>query len=177
MSLLADAGHLFSDVIALGIALLATWFVYFSNWTGLDVAVSLFIACLVGLSAIPLLRDGLEVLMEYAPPAINPARVKVALESFATVCEVEKLHIWTIGTGQVAFCAHITVKSTGGEERDRLLKQLQTYLEQEFDIRESTLQLTNCNSMKMAELHPLMSGDLWTQLTEKKRETSAAQPK
>jgi cobalt-zinc-cadmium efflux system protein len=90
--------------------------------------------------------------------------VEAALKSFEAVCQVEKLHIWTIGSGQVALCAHLTVDAMGGGERDRLVKQLQTYLEQEFDIRESTLQLTHRDSTEIKELHPLLSGSLITRL-------------
>jgi len=64
----------------------------------------------------------------------------------------------------VALCAHLTVDAMGGGERDRLVKQLQTYLEQEFDIRESTLQLTHRDSTEIKELHPLLSGSLITRL-------------
>jgi cobalt-zinc-cadmium efflux system protein len=156
--------HVVADTASSVGVILAAWVVYLFNWTWVDAAVSLLIAFSVSFSTLPLVRDSLEVLMEYAPRSINPTRVEAALKSFEAVCQVEKLHIWTIGSGQVALCAHLTVDAIGGGERDRLVKQLQTYLEQEFDIHESTLQLTHRDSTEIRELHPLLSGSLITRL-------------
>ncbi len=152
--------HVVADTASSVGVIFAALVIYFFNWTWVDAVVSLIIACSVGLSALPLVRDSLEVLMEYAPRSVNPARVEAALKSFAGVCQVEKLHIWTLGSGQVALCAHLTVDAISGGERDRLVKRLQTHLEQEFDIRESTLQLTHRNSTEFKDFHPLLSGNL-----------------
>jgi len=156
--------HVVADTASSVGVILAACVVYLFNWTWVDAAVSLLIAFSVSFSTLPLVRDSLEVLMEYAPRSINPTRVEAALKSFEAVFQVEKLHIWTIGSGQVALCAHLTVDAIGGGERDRLVKQLQTYLEQEFDIHESTLQLTHRDSTEIRELHPLLTGNLITRL-------------
>ena len=58
---------------------------------------------------------------------------------------MEKLHIWTITSGQVALCTRLVVESLSAQERDRLLRELQAHLNQRFGIRESTLQLTAFN--------------------------------
>jgi cobalt-zinc-cadmium efflux system protein len=158
--------HVVADTAgSLGI-ILAALLVYCFNWTWVDAVVSLLISCTIGLSTLPLVRESLDVLMEYAPRSVDPAKVEAALKSFQGVCQVEKLHIWTVGSGQVALCAHLTVDAIGGGERDRLAKQLQTHLEQEFGISESTLQLTQYNSMEMVKLHPLLSGSLIVKLNK-----------
>jgi len=159
--------HVLADTASSVGVILAALVVYLFNWTWVDAGVSLLIVCSVSFSAFPLVKDSLEVLMEYSPRSIDPTRVEAAIKGFEAVCQVEKLHIWTISSGQVALCAHLTVDAIGGGERDRLTKQLQTHLEQEFDIRESTLQLTHRNSTEVMELHPLLSGNLITQLTRK----------
>ncbi len=110
--------------------------------------------------------------MEYAPRSVNPAKVKAALKSFAAVYQVEKLHIWTIGSGQVALCAHLTIDALGGAERDRLTKRLQTHLKQEFDIHETILQLTCRNSTEFRDSHPLLTGSLMAKINTTKRDDS-----
>jgi cobalt-zinc-cadmium efflux system protein len=156
--------HVVADTASsLGI-LFAALLIYLFNWTWIDAGVSLLIAISISLSSIPLVRDSLEVLMEYAPRSVDPAKVEAALKSFVAVCEVEKLRIWTIGSGQVALCAHLIVDVTGGGERDRLIKQLQNHLEREFDIGESTLQLTHHHSTELIELHPLLRSSLSAKL-------------
>ncbi len=158
--------HVVADTASSVGVILAALLIYFFNWIWIDAVVGIIIACSISFSALPLVRDSLEVLMEYAPRSINPAKVEAALESFAAVFQVEKLHIWTVGSGQVALCAHLTVDAIGGGERDRLTKQLQTHLEQEFGIRESTLQLTHRNSTEFMELHPLLSSSLIAKLNQ-----------
>lgn len=160
--------HVVADTASSVGVILAALVVYFFNWTWVDAVVSLLIACSIILSALPLVKDSLEVLMEYAPRSVDPAMVETALKSFAGVEQVQKLHIWMIGSNQVALCAHLSVEALGGGERDRLTKQIQTHLQQEFDIHQSILQLTHRNSLEMMELHPLLSGNLIEQLNKNK---------
>lgn len=159
--------HVVADTASSVGVILAALVVYFFNWIWVDALVSLLIACSIILSALPLVKDSLEVLMEYAPRSVDPAMVEAAFKSFVGVYQVQKLHIWMIGSNQVALCAHLTVEALGGGERDRLTKQIQTHLEQEFDIHQSTLQLTHRNSMEIREVHPLLSGNLMEQLNKK----------
>jgi len=140
--------------------ILAAIAIYFFNWAWIDAAVSLLIAGSVGLTALPLVQESLEILMEYAPASAAPVKVEAALNSFAEVECVQKLHIWTITSGKVALSAHLIVNSLSSEQRDRLLRQLQVHLEQEFGIRESTLQLTSRKSQEAFALHPLLNSNL-----------------
>lgn len=160
--------HVVADTASSVGVILAALVVYFFNWTWVDAVVSLLIACSIILSALPLVKDSLEVLMEYAPRSVEPAMVETTLKSFAGVEEVQKLHIWMIGSNQVALCAHLNVEGLSSGERDRLTKQIQTHLEQEFNIHQSILQLTGRNSLEMMELHPLLSGSLLEQLNRNK---------
>lgn len=159
--------HVVADAASSVGVILAALAVYFLNWVWVDAAVSLLIACSVGFSALPLIQHSLEILMEYAPRSVDPAKVEAALNSFAMVERVEKLHIWTITSGEVALCAHIVVDSCSSQQRDRLLRQLQAHLEQNFDIRESTLQLTSRKSTEAANLHPLLNSNLIDLFAEK----------
>ena len=112
--------HIISDAASsLGI-ILAALAVYFLDWLWADVAASLLVACLLSLSALPLVWDSLRILMEYAPRCIDVGEVEAILSSNACVRQVEKLHIWTITSGQVALCAHLVVESLSAQERDRL---------------------------------------------------------
>lgn len=153
--------HSMADAASsLGIILAAT-VIYFWNWVWIDAIVSLVIACSVGLNALPLIRESLEVLMEYAPRSTDPVKVEAFLNSFTAVERVEKLHVWMITSGQVALSAHLIITPLSGEQRDQLLKQLQLRLEEEFGIRESTLQLTSRSAQVDAiTLHPLLHSKL-----------------
>jgi cobalt-zinc-cadmium efflux system protein len=129
------------------------------HWLWADAAVSLLISCLVGLSAIPLIWNSLEVLMNYAPRSLDPTEITAALQSFSAVYRVEKLRVWAIGSNQVALCAHLIIHPCSAQERDRLLLHLQQHLSQSFGIQDSTLQLTSRTSTDFS-LYPLLNNDL-----------------
>lgn len=152
--------HIVSDAASSVGIIVAALAVHFLNWLWADAAVSLLVACLTGVSALPLVQESVAILMEYAPGSIDPAKVEASIKSFAAVCQVEKLHIWTISSGQVALCAHLTVDSLNAEERDRLVRQLQAHLNREFGIEESVLQLTSRHSRAPVPLHPLFRQNL-----------------
>lgn len=152
--------HIVSDAASSVGIIVAALAVHFLNWLWADAAVSLLVACLTGVSALPLVQESVAILMEYAPGSIDPAKVEASIKSFAAVCQVEKLHIWTISSGQVALCAHLTVDSLNAEERDRLVRQLQAHLNREFGIEESVLQLTSRHSREPVALHPLFRQNL-----------------
>ncbi len=149
---MADAAGSMGIIIAAGA-------IYLWNWAWIDAVVSLLISCSVGWNALPLVRESLGILMEYAPHSIDSLKVEAAFNSFPQVDRVEKLHIWTISSNQVALSAHLIIAPLNGEQRDRLLKQLQIHLEQEFGIRESTLQLTSSKAEAIV-IHPLMKSNL-----------------
>lgn len=135
LRILADAtGSIGVILAALGI--------YYFNWLWADAVASLLVAAFLCISAVPLVMDSLRILLEFAPDSIDVTAIEAALHSFPEVCQVEKLHVWTITSDQIALNAHLGVKLMTTEKRDQLLKQLQTYLNQEFGIHELTLQLT-----------------------------------
>lgn len=137
--------HVLADAVSFFGVILAAIVVYWFNWILADAVASLFVACLICLSALPLVWDSLRILMEYTPPNIDVSAVEAVLSANACVRQVDKLHIWTITSGQVALCAHLAVESLNAQERDSLLLQLQAQLEQAFGIGESTLQIVALN--------------------------------
>lgn len=152
--------HVVTDTISSIGVIFAALVVYFCHWNWVDGAVSIAIAFWVSWSALPLVKDSLNVLMEYAPPSLNPEQLESYLLCFDAVDQVKKLQIWTIGSDQIALCVHLIINTNTGGERDGFVKRLQIHLEQEFNIYESTIQTTQRNSTESSELHPLFNRSL-----------------
>lgn len=148
--------HVLADAASSLGVILAAMAIYFGHCLWVDAVVSLMIAIVVGISALPLCRECLEILLNYAPRGVEPTQVEAALASFPGVYQVEKLRIWAMSSQEVALCAHLTIDGVTGGERDRLLKQLQSYLTESFGITDSTLQLTSRYSVETQALHPLL---------------------
>ena len=152
--------HIISDTFSSVGVIFAALAVHLWNWLWADIAVSLLVAILTGLSALPLVQESLKILLEYAPESIDPAEVEKSLKSYPGVSEVEKLHIWTIGSQKVMLCANLVVECGNIEERDRLLRNLQIHLNNSFEISEISLQLSSRKSKAITPLHPLFNQSL-----------------
>jgi cobalt-zinc-cadmium efflux system protein len=159
--------HIFADTASSVGIIIAAVAIHLWDWLWADAAISLVVAAFTGLSALPLVQESLNVLLEYAPKSINPVEVETSLKTFSNVVEVEKLHIWRISAEKVMLCANLTVDCASIQESDRLLQQLQTHLSQTFGITETTLQFTNYKSTAIP-IHPLFNQDLLSMLSANK---------
>ncbi|PSB34668.1 cation diffusion facilitator family transporter [Stenomitos frigidus] len=157
--------HVVADVASSVGILVAALVIYGLHWLWIDAVASLMIACLTGLSALPLIWNSLEVLLNYAPRSVDPALVREFLESSPGVCQVQKLHIWSIASNRAGLCAQLAIKPLTAAERDRLQSQLQAELSHAFGIQDSTLQLTNRFAIGAETLHPLLEGSLRAQIS------------
>lgn len=91
--------------IAAGIVIIAT------GWTPIDPLLSLFVAALILVSALRLLREVLHVLMEGVPLHIQLDAVGRDLATVAGVQRVHDLHVWTLSSGTVALSAHLEIRA------------------------------------------------------------------
>lgn len=134
--------HMLADLASAIGVMLAAIVIRCWGWNWADGAMSLIVAGLIAITALPLVRQSLHILLEKAPRHLEPAVVTAHLQSFEGVIAVQALRIWTIALGQEALTADLTVSYTSGQQRDRLLYQLQTSLQQNFGIAEIYLQLS-----------------------------------
>ncbi len=159
--------HVAADAASSIGLVVASLMIHFWHWLWIDAAMSLLIACLTGLAAIPLIRESLEVFLELAPRTIDPQQVAAAIAAFDPVTQVDKLHIWTLDSNRTLLAAHLTVSSLlNVNERDQLIQQIQTHLGQEFGIHEVTVQLFSPSSVSRV-LHPLLHRSLTDYVLQK----------
>ncbi|MGE4529684.1 MAG: cation diffusion facilitator family transporter, partial [Rhodospirillaceae bacterium] len=128
----ADAGVTVGVIVAaLGIA----W----TGWLWLDPAVGLLIAAAILAGTWGLLRESVALAADAVPPGVDVAAVRAFLEGQAGVRRVHDLHVWALGTTEVALTAHLEMP--GGHPGDHFLDTLQTGLAARFGIGHATLQV------------------------------------
>lgn len=112
---------------------------YLTGWWYAD---PLFSAA-IGLFIIPrtwrLLHEAVGILLEGAPPGLNLAEVRAAMQSVPGVGAVHDLHVWSITSSYVAMSGHVRVE--GDARRADLLAALGALLEERFGIAHTTIQL------------------------------------
>ena len=134
--------HAASDTLGSVGALVAGLLVATRGWTLADPLASLFIALLVDIAGVGLLRDTVHVLMEGAPASIKVDRLRGALEGSPGVRAVHDLHVWSLTSRFPAVSAHVVADpGLSLAEGQVLLERLRGVLREEFAVRHVTLQL------------------------------------
>ena len=144
--------HTVADALSCLGVLCVAGTVHWFGWQWTDGLVSLAIALLILVGAIPLIRQSLSILLEQTPASVSPEAVEQHLLSVQAVTLVEQLRIWTIAPGQVHLTANLIVDMASVSRRDVLLNRLKTSLFKDFDITEATLQMTSAPSVALSTL-------------------------
>jgi cobalt-zinc-cadmium efflux system protein len=147
--------HMIADALSSVGVIMAAIAVWLFHWNWADGAMSLGVAILIGVGAIPLIRQSLHILLEKTPSYLDLEAIRLHLQSFAEVKSVDQLRVWSIALGQDVILAQVTVEAR--EERDRLLATLQTSLRQEFGVTEVWIQIGAVVPVSLSQPQTLLS--------------------
>jgi cobalt-zinc-cadmium efflux system protein len=131
--------HVVSDALGSVGAIVAGVLIWLWGWLLADPIISVFMCLLILYGAWQLIRESVNVLLEGAPSHINVRAVIEAMHEVHGVSNVHDLHIWTIGSGNEALSAHVTIEQ--GASHTETLESLQDRLRSGFNIGHLTIQL------------------------------------
>ncbi|MGI8781784.1 MAG: cation diffusion facilitator family transporter [Solirubrobacteraceae bacterium] len=131
--------HVLADLYASLGAALAGLLVLTAGFERADVVVALLVAALMVRSAFSLLRQATRVLLEAAPPGVDPDAIGHALAAHPGVREVHDLHVWQVTSGFAALSAHVLVPP--GEDCHARRAELERLLAERFGLEHTTLQV------------------------------------
>jgi cobalt-zinc-cadmium efflux system protein len=131
--------HMTADaLVSLGVVVagaLALWY----GWNWLDSIVSLLIAAVIVVSTWSLFHESLHLLFDGVPKQVHLPSVQSYLESLSGVVNVHDLHIWAMGTSQVAMTVHLVMPE--GCLGDEFLEEVTEELHGRFEIVHPTIQI------------------------------------
>lgn len=131
--------HMAGDaLVSLGVVAAGALYLYY-GWAWLDPVVSLVIAVVIVVGAWGLLRQSLHLAFDGVPDGIDLADVHACLAAQPGVVSVHDLHVWALGTSEVALSAHLVMP--GGHPGDSFFVVLAEQLEHRFQIRHPTIQI------------------------------------
>jgi cobalt-zinc-cadmium efflux system protein len=145
----ADALVSTGVVVAGGLALVF-------GWAWLDPLASLLIAAVIVLSTWDLFRQSLHLLFDGVPDSVDLHAVHALLLSLPGVSRVHDLHVWAMGTSQVALTAHLVMP--GEPADDAFLKHATDELHEHFEIGHVTLQVVREPFMPGCTAHEAEGG-------------------
>lgn len=137
----AALAHMLADALGSVGAITAAGLAWGWDLHVADPLISLLIAALIAVSAWRVLRDSTQVLLDFAPPTIDPAAVRAALLAVDGVAAIHELHVWGMGD-QTVLTAHLV--RTPAIASDELLSRAEAALRDQLGIVHSTLQIDEC---------------------------------
>ncbi|MEO6928612.1 MAG: cation diffusion facilitator family transporter [Casimicrobiaceae bacterium] len=130
--------HVMGDILGSLAAIVAGAVIALSGWLPIDPLLSIVISLLILRSTWRLLRQSSAVLMEGVPPHLDYTEIGNALSRLPGVTNVHDLHVWQMGSDDVALSAHIAIGV--GIEWPRTLGAAQRMLRERYAINHVTLQ-------------------------------------
>ncbi len=131
--------HFASDVLSSFAAFVAGLVIILTGWNQADPIASLIVVALIVVASLRVLRDAVRVLLEEAPPGIDPAVIGQRIANVPGVCDVHDLHIWQITDGFPALSAHVVIDP--GVDAHHALHEVQKAIASCCDIEHTTIQI------------------------------------
>lgn len=131
--------HMAADALVSAGVVVAGALTLWRGWLWLDPVVSLVIAGVILLGTWGLFKQSLHMLFDGVPDSVDPLAVQECLAALPGVTQVHDLHIWAMGTSQIALTAHLVMPQ--GHPDDAFLKHATDQLHDRFEITHITLQV------------------------------------
>jgi cobalt-zinc-cadmium efflux system protein len=109
------------------------------GWGWLDPVTSLLIAAVIVAGTWSLFRQSLHLLFDGVPESVDLRAVQTLLEALPGVARVHDLHVWAMGTSEIAMTAHLVMPD--GRADDAFLQHATEQLHDRFEIEHVTLQV------------------------------------
>jgi cobalt-zinc-cadmium efflux system protein len=132
--------HVIADALTDAAVVVGALTLLLFGWARADAVVSLFIAALVVVAAVRLLRDALHILNEGTPRDLDPELVRTRIAAFPGIEGVHDLHIWSLDREHRALSAHVLVADRPLAEVTAIIHSVELLLCEEFDIEHVTVQ-------------------------------------
>ena len=110
------------------------------GWAWIDPVMSLAIAVVIVLGTWSLFTQSTHLLFDGVPASIDLLAVRQLLQGLPGVAEVHDLHVWAMGTTDIALTAHLVLRDPSADTC-ALLHEAEHELHEHFEIRHVTLQL------------------------------------
>ncbi len=131
--------HILSDLAgSLGVVSGAL-LIQLTGLTVLDSIISFVIAALIVRSALNIIKEAVNVLMESVPKELDIDDIETTLLGFEHVRNLHDLHVWALTSGINALSCHLQVDNL--HEGQKLLHTVHRELKEKFNIDHVTIQL------------------------------------
>lgn len=133
--------HVLFDTLSSVLVMVGAAVMYLTGWFWLDAALSCVLSLFIAATAVRLLREAVDVLLQAVPRDLDVNAVRRALLSTSGVLAVRDLHVWSLTCGVHVLSAQVVVRDQGIGHHDSVLRRAHEALRCGFGIEHATLQL------------------------------------
>ncbi len=116
------------------------WLIQRTGQTLIDPLVAFLIAGMIVWSAVGIITDSANILLESLPKGMSLERVANVLLEVPGVREVHDVHIWSLGSQSHALSCHVHILDMPTSESERIAQRIREVLAGEFGINHTTIQ-------------------------------------
>jgi cobalt-zinc-cadmium efflux system protein len=145
LNLRAAMLHVVGDVGAAVAVVLAGAVILFTGWTYIDPLLSLAIAVLIGIGALRIVREAVNLLLEGTPREIDLSAVMGEINRTDRVTSMHDLHVWALSSEETALSVHVVLEDCPLGEAEHVVRDLEARLCERFDIGHTTIQVESCH--------------------------------
>ncbi len=132
--------HVIGDLLGSLAALVSALVIILIGWMAIDAVLSILISVLIGHSALGLIRDSGRILLEEAPPHLEPSEIREDLIAHVTgVIDAHHIHVWSITQDRPMATLHLCVAKDLSQLE--VLEAAKTRLLQRFGLTHVTIQI------------------------------------
>ncbi len=134
--------HIVSDFLGSAGTLAAGFIILFTKFYQADSIISCFIAVLILQSAIRLVIEAANILLEAAPSHINVKEIEEAILTIDEIIDIHDFHVWSITPQKTSLSIHV-VSDT--QQPYKLLRAVDCLLNDKFGISHASIQIEPSN--------------------------------
>lgn len=132
--------HNLGDALSNVAIIAGAWVIRATGHTIIDPALSFMISGLILWSAVGIITESANILLESLPKGMTLERVASRVLQVEGVREVHDVHIWSLGSNSHALSCHVRIFDMSTSESEQIARQIREALEHEFGIHHTTIQ-------------------------------------
>jgi len=106
----AASVHMFGDALGSIAIIVGAILIRYTGWLAIDPILSILIGLLIVWSAIDIIRESLNILLEGLPQGLELQTVVGAMREVPGVLEVHDVHVWSLGSSAHALSCHALIE-------------------------------------------------------------------
>jgi cobalt-zinc-cadmium efflux system protein len=132
--------HNLGDALSNVAIIAGAWVIRATGYSIIDPVLGFLIAGLILWSAVGIISDSVNILMESLPKGMSLESVAAAMLRVEGVKEVHDVHIWSLGSHSQALSCHVHILDMSTSESEQIAHQVRELLAHEFGIHHTTIQ-------------------------------------